>query len=680
MQVSLVNMPFAALARPSIALGLIDGYLKQAGISSQVIYANLLLAEKTGVRYTDMIEKINHENLCGEWIFSRVAFPDMDDNTDDYMALFPDMNPNLKTLICQYRRYATRFIHELADSIVQESPAIVACSSTFQQNCGSLALLRVIKQKQPDIITMMGGANCEGVMGKAVSRCFDWVDYVFSGECDNVIVDIVEQLIEGKQLPTGSFDGIISRIDQPVASDAATTSVAPRATVDDMSSVGMPNYDDYFQTIQRNQLHREIQPGLLLETSRGCWWGVKKHCTFCGLNGTNMQYRAKSEAKVLHEAEAMFERYGITSFEVVDNIMPASYITGLMHSLKAQGTPYSFFYETKSNLKKAQMQAMAEGGVRWIQAGIESLHDDFLALIDKGVSAVHNVATLKWCASYDVRIFWNMLACAPGEKDAWYQEMADWLPLIAHLPAPRQKMIKIRYARFSPYFERADDYGLRMTPLTSYAYIYPVSDADLHDLAYFFQSDTGEDHATYSLETSFAFTGDGRTQFNDVLDIWLNQHWQDECPPRLDMTCDAGVITITDSRPVATAAVHRLTGLAADIYQQCESPISHDRLMRQLAAGSAATADEVNACLEQLISAKLILMLSGRYLSLAVEDYAHALPPLNNHPGGSVKPLPLEKTEENTSAKDSNETESLDALKALLFKKLLAGTTTEHKE
>lgn len=32
---------------------------------------------------------------------------------------------------------------------------------------------------------------------------------------------------------------------------------------------------------------------LVLEGARGCWWGEKHHCTFCGLNGSLMKFRSK---------------------------------------------------------------------------------------------------------------------------------------------------------------------------------------------------------------------------------------------------------------------------------------------------------------------------------------------------------------------------------------------------
>ena len=36
------------------------------------------------------------------------------------------------------------------------------------------------------------------------------------------------------------------------------------------------------------------RPVDVVETSRGCWWGERSHCTFCGLNGMGMTYRSKN--------------------------------------------------------------------------------------------------------------------------------------------------------------------------------------------------------------------------------------------------------------------------------------------------------------------------------------------------------------------------------------------------
>ena len=40
---------------------------------------------------------------------------------------------------------------------------------------------------------------------------------------------------------------------------------------------------------------------LYLEGSRGCWWGQKHPCSFCGLNGRKNVYRYKSAGRLYEE-------------------------------------------------------------------------------------------------------------------------------------------------------------------------------------------------------------------------------------------------------------------------------------------------------------------------------------------------------------------------------------------
>ena len=61
----------------------------------------------------------------------------------------------------------------------------------------------------------------------------------------------------------------------------------------DLDALPVPNYRDYMARVQASPLGKTINPRLLFQTSRGCWWGAKQHCTFCGLNGQGMAYRSK---------------------------------------------------------------------------------------------------------------------------------------------------------------------------------------------------------------------------------------------------------------------------------------------------------------------------------------------------------------------------------------------------
>ena len=64
----------------------------------------------------------------------------------------------------------------------------------------------------------------------------------------------------------------------------------------EMDTLPFPDYSDYFHDLERSSSAINIFPTLLFETSRGCWWGAKSHCTFCGLNGGSMTFRSKTRA------------------------------------------------------------------------------------------------------------------------------------------------------------------------------------------------------------------------------------------------------------------------------------------------------------------------------------------------------------------------------------------------
>src|SRR5262249_3404469 len=131
---------------------------------------------------------------------------------------------------------------------------------------------------------------------------------------------------------------------------------------------------------------RAVPLTLQVETSRGCWWGEKHHCLFCGLNSEYMQFRAKSKDRALAEILQLVHHYGINQVAAVDNIIDMHYFRELLPEIKSRRLGLRLFYETKANLTKDQVRLLSEAGVTMIQPGIESFHSKVLHLMRKGVS------------------------------------------------------------------------------------------------------------------------------------------------------------------------------------------------------------------------------------------------------------------------------------------------------
>ncbi|MFD1044791.1 RiPP maturation radical SAM C-methyltransferase, partial [Kibdelosporangium lantanae] len=243
---------------------------------------------------------------------------------------------------------------------------------------------------------------------------------------------------------------------------------------------------------------RGIESVLLVETGRGCWWGEKHHCTFCGLNGSTMAFRSKSAERVLDEITTLHQRSGVTTFSVVDNILDMRYFRTLLPHLEK--LPLHFSWEVKANLTREQVRQLAAAHIETIQPGIESLSDNVLSLMDKGTTRLQNIQLLKWCKQYGVAPAWNLLFGFPGERTADYEEQLEVVKRIWHLDPP-SGWGPVRLDRFSPYFDRPDVYGIvNIRPMAPYPFIYPFDDKILMRIASYFDFDyaDGRDPWTYA--------------------------------------------------------------------------------------------------------------------------------------------------------------------------------------
>lgn len=632
--VCLLSMPFPPLNQPSMALGILSAALRQGGISTAALYPCIWFAEEVGLDVYVFVGDSKQEFLVGEWIFAGAAFPELEPDHDAYLqaVLAAPVSQGLMRksgfsgdpigTLKRAREEATAFIDRAARRVLALEPKIVGCTSTFMQHCASLAILRRIRELAPDVVTLLGGANCEGPMGMAAKRCFPWVDFVVSGEADLLIVDLCASILEhGRDLPPEKLPYGVIGATQATAPDAA----APRVSVQSMDRTPVPDFDDYFAALRSSVVAEFVSPGLAIETSRGCWWGKVHHCTFCGLNGGNMDFRSKSADRVLEELEHLSTRHGIRNFNVVDNILDMAYIKSLLPRLAAAGAPYRLFFETKANLRRDQVEAIANAGIRRLQPGIETMHDEVLRLIDKGTTALQNVRLLKWARELGVFITWNFLWDVPGEEEAWYREMAEWLPLVAHLQPPG--VDRIQFHRFSPFHFRAGTFGLELDPYPFYSYVYPLEPRDLAALAYYF-------HDARRRPTKEELAR--RPHLKDVmrvLGIW-NKAWGQggfgetgDAPLLLVESDDGERIEIVDTRPCAVAPRHVVDGLAAQIHRACADTQPIATLLRTFG-------DEAQAAIDDLVARKLLLVLDGRAFALALRD-VHEIPDSDeDFPGG----------------------------------------------
>jgi ribosomal peptide maturation radical SAM protein 1 len=557
--VVLVSMPFMYPWRPSIQLGLLKAVTARHGFPVRTYHAYLDFAVQIGMDYYNLLCQ-NHGSLIGDWLFSLEAFgnaaPDpgaqmLDEFADRLSYLDKSQEETREKLLRIRGSDVPTYLDTLVKNFPWEGVAVVGFTSTFQQSAASFALARRLKRYYPRIITVFGGANFDGEMGPELVRTVDCIDAAIIGEGDETFPRLLNVLATG-----GNLDDVPSlarRIDGQVKL------TAPLPATDQLDNVPIPDYDEYFQRagdlgVFPREGHRNVW--LPIETARGCWWGAKHQCTFCGLNGTSMRFRSKSPTRVLDELARQAKRYRSFHFEAVDNILDMTYFMGLFPLLVEDETGYEIFYEVKANLSRAQLKLMAQAGVTHIQPGIESLSSNVLRLMCKGVRAIQNVNLLRWAQYYNINVEWNLIWGFPGETEEDYASQAAVMPHLRHLRPPAN-CSRIWLERFSPIFTEQDQFRIRhRAPERSYRYVYPAC-VDLERVAYFFE---------YELDGALpdsAYTG-----VRCAAEDWSGA-WRGGSPPVLKYWSAPHFVQIYDERAQGQGGSYTLEDTLADLYLAC---------------------------------------------------------------------------------------------------------------
>jgi ribosomal peptide maturation radical SAM protein 1 len=475
----LILPPFAAMNRPSLGLTLLQQIAADEGLACDIYYATLHLARTFGEDiYVAVAEKHNLD-LLGERLFSPYAFPDVEFASAAYGEHDPEQRHWYRHRLSSGVQSHFRELEETIGAWLEEFRQLVrrldfrvfGLSTMFAQNLCCASLARIIKEEKPDSVVVIGGANCDGDMARGIAGLSSAFDHIFVGEAEATFRSFCRDL-GNKTLPAERF-------------------IVGSATAD-LNQLDCPDYEGYFVQLSYflpgSRLLADNRIVLPYETSRGCWWGQKHHCTFCGLNPDGMASRVKDGDKALADLRRLRDRHGRRLIDMTDNIMPMQYFKTLLPAIVSEGLDLNIFYEQKSNLNYGQLRLLKAAGVNSIQPGIEAFSTALLQQMRKGVTGAQNIRLLRDCRSVEISTSWNLLFNFPGDTDRAYEETLSLIRKLRHL-SPPMGFLPVYFDRFSPYFREPETFGIKnLRPIGEYSMAYP-SHLPAEDLAYHFVGD-----------------------------------------------------------------------------------------------------------------------------------------------------------------------------------------------
>jgi ribosomal peptide maturation radical SAM protein 1 len=532
--VILLVPPFATTRTPVMGPYILQSIARQAGFKAEVLCLNQLLASIIGIELYESISFGQPFRMLGERLFARSAYglPPLGNSAElcfnpagsvfgneqpanEFEYKYYDVADFELESFLEIEKVCNAFIEEVSHAIAALEYKILLCSVSWEQNNCCVSLINKIKELQPNILTLVGGSNCEAKMAEAIASLSDSIDYVFSGESEHSFRVFLTEYSRGR-LPA---DRIITG--EPV---------------EDLDKIPLPDYRSYFRQMACFFEGKNPPKGITMsyEASRGCDWGK---CYFCGMNGKRTRFRQKDAAKVVRELEQISTHHPDYQILFIDKMLPVPFLKRLLPMLQGKPNISSMTCEIRPDLKLQELIRLKQANINIIKPGIEALSTGLLKSIGKGVTARQNILLLRNAASLDMHVSWNLLWGFPNDKAVYYEEILKVIPLIHHLTPP-MVFRHISLDRFCSYFNNPGKYRIKnLRPWAAYQTVYPDY-IDVSKLAYRFIGDySSQAHDRPGLIREIA----------KEVDHW-KKSWSESC---LRMAEFAGTYIVHDNRRIA---------------------------------------------------------------------------------------------------------------------------------
>lgn len=619
--VLLVSMPWTNLTEPSLGLSVLRAVLDEKNIPCRVMHLNLFLLEHLRAHSYYALANIFSLN---DFLFSGVFDSAVSQKQRQWLHLktqdllsygliddrqYGGLEGVVQKLLQLRQDVVPNWLTHWADEIARSNATLVGFTCMFDQTIASAALAYLLKQRAPNKLIAFGGYAVRPPTGEAFLRAFSCIDVVCTGEGEPVIETLASASTD--DLALSEVPGILYK--QADGTICASASAPPI----DMNCSPAPNYDDFFADLKTlSELHQiEVKPSYLpIENSRGCWWGQKKHCVFCGIHDDDLVYRSRTGSRALEVLDSLANRYGFNTFRFSDYILPYRYYQTLLPELARRGKPYRITSEMKANVNAQRFARLASAGFTEVQPGIESFSSNVLRKMDKGVSAIQNIYTLLLGKSHNVTVHYNLLYGFPDDEEQEYEAIVKSLPRLFHLDPPASR-VPVQITRYAPL--QINPKRFNIPPATyepSYELIFSEtfierSGFDLNDFCYYFDR---------SFENSPRLNRLYR-KIDYLIDMWKVEQAQREVYLWYEDEFDG--LRVFDSRCQSSIEVH-LNRAEACAYLAALEPTLIENLRRHYTELTAR--EDFDAVVERLDRLGLIFQEEGYVIGLALPRKVYA--------------------------------------------------------
>lgn len=300
------------------------------------------------------------------------------------------------------------------ERITRLKPDIIAYSSSTGESKHYIKVNQMIKEKFPNIFTIMGGPHATFYPEQLKQTTFD---ALCIGEGEGATVDLLHALSAGR--PISGISNIYTQNDNLFT---------VRPLIQDLDGVPFPDYDLLYKStpMMGNSLLKSFI------TSRGCPYP----CTYCFnhawrklYNGKGKIVRRHSVDYVLEDIERVRKKWPLSTVKFYDDVFAYrvdDWLEEFSRKYK-QRINLPFFVLTRCDLLTEDMvKLLKRAGCRTISMSIEAGNPEVRSnLLKRPMTNEQIIAAHRLCDKYDIYTFTNCIIGLAGTKFADDLESLD---------------------------------------------------------------------------------------------------------------------------------------------------------------------------------------------------------------------------------------------------------------
>lgn len=471
---------------------------------------------------------------------------------------------------------------------------IVGLSSTFSPPSSIIKFSRLIKEANRKAITIVGGSLCFRELSRGWLENVYSIDLVASGPSLVSFPQMVNEVLNGKEIGNIHIDGIVHR-------DSMYQCFTTGADID-VSEPDFTEFSEYSAALAGNLECSTMRSAIPIELSRGCGWGK---CSFCNqpeFDDCNTSSCEPNEA-MRRIWQALVDNPN-SDVMIYDAYVSPQRIADIIIPVMKGNCDQIAIFETRPNIAASVLDMMSNcSGIELFQPGIESFSTSVLRKVNKGTTGFDGILLLRRCLTRDVLPLWNFLCGIPEMTAEEYCFNQETVNRIIHF-FPPSGLWPIDFVRWSPYWKSGSALGLVANPRRT---LFPNIEANAA-AAYSFLASGSTGDSIMELLAEYYETMS--KSVNDWRRRWRESEAYGTCP-KLDLEQRMGEYIIVDSRydeevniRVSQDDVRALTFLE-DIHRE-----------KDLAAAMSWGESRANDWIEMADRKGLVFREDGRFTSL----------------------------------------------------------------